>query len=151
ELLPREQPTVEVRKITPGYLRAMRIQVLRGRDVGESDVDALLVSRAAAKLLWAAADPIGRRRTLPLQSRTVVKQVVGIVNDVKQGELSGAAAATVYEYTREREWRGLTLVMRASVPPMSLAPPAAAALRAIDPEQPVQEIRTMQDVVDETL
>ena len=89
--------------------------------------------------------------TLPLQSRTVVKEVVGIVNDVKQGELSAVAAATVYEYTRERDWRGLTLVMRASVPPMSLAPPAAAALRAIDPEQPVQDIRTMQDVVDETL
>jgi predicted lysophospholipase L1 biosynthesis ABC-type transport system permease subunit len=114
-------------------------------------VEALLVSRSAAKLLWADDDPIGRRVTLPLQSRTVVKEVVGIVNDVKQGELSAVAAATVYEYTRERDWRGLTLVMRASVPPMSLAPPAAAALRAIDPEQPVQDIRTMQDVVDETL
>jgi predicted permease len=151
ELLPREQPTVEVRKITPGYLRAMRIQVLRGRDVAEGDVEALLVSRAAAKLLWADADPIGRRVTLPLQSRTVVKEVVGIVNDVKQGELSEVAAPTVYEYTRERDWGNLTLVMRASVPPMSLAPPAVAALRAIDPEQPVQDIRTMQDVVDETL
>ena len=39
ELLPRDQPTVEVRKITPGYLRAMRIPLLRGRDVADNDVE----------------------------------------------------------------------------------------------------------------
>jgi putative ABC transport system permease protein len=151
ELLPRDQPTVEVRKITPGYLRAMNITVLRGRDVADRDVEVMLVSRAAAKLLWGDADPIGRRVTLPLQSKTILKEVVGIVNDVKQGELSQAAAATVYEYTRERAWGSLSLVVRASVPPMSLAQPAVGVLRAIDPEQPVQDIRTMEEVLDETL
>jgi predicted permease len=151
ELLPRDQPTVEVRKITPGYLRAMNITVLRGRDVADSDVEVMLVSRAAVKLLWGDADPIGRRVTLPLQSKTIAKDVVGIVNDVKQGELSQAAAATVYEYTREHDWSSLSLVVRASVPPTSLAQPAVGVLRAIDPEQPVQDIRTMEDVLDETL
>jgi putative ABC transport system permease protein len=151
ELLPRDQPTVEVRKITPGYLRAMNIAVLRGRDVADRDVEVMLVSRAAAKLLWGDVDPIGRRVTLPLQSKTILKEVVGIVNDVKQGELSQAAAATVYEYTRERAWSSLSLVVRASVPPMSLAQPAVGVLRAIDPEQPVQDIRTMEEVLDETL
>nr|MDQ3069429.1 ABC transporter permease [Acidobacteriota bacterium] len=59
ELLPKDQPTVDVRKITPGYLRAMSIPVLRGRDVEERDAEAVLVSRAAAKLLWGEGDPIG--------------------------------------------------------------------------------------------
>src|SRR4029077_1919871 len=75
ELLPRDQPTVEVRKITPGYLETMRIPIVRGRDVSESDTEAMLVSRSAAKLLWGDADPIGRRVSLPLQSRTVMKEV----------------------------------------------------------------------------
>ena len=52
ELLPRDQPTVEVRKITPGYVPAMGVPIVRGRDFAESDVDVMLVSRAAAKLLW---------------------------------------------------------------------------------------------------
>jgi putative ABC transport system permease protein len=151
ELLPRDQPTVEVRKITPGYLRAMGIPVLRGRDVADSDVEVLLVSRAAAKLLWGDADPVGRHATLPLQSKTVSKEVIGIVGDVKQGELSAAAAPTVYEYTRERRWSDLSLVLRTSVPPPSLAQPAAGVLRAIDPQQPVEDIRPMQDVLDGTL
>ena len=151
ERVPRDQPTVEVRKITPGYLRAMNIPVLRGRDVVDGDLDVLLVSRAAATLLWKDADPIGRHATLPLQSKTLVEQVVGVVGDVKQGELSGAAGATVYEYTRERPWTSLSLVVRSSVPPGSIAQPVVAVLRAIDPEQPVQDVRAMEDVLDGTL
>ena len=153
ELLPRDQPTVEVRKITPGYMPAMRIPVLRGRDVLDPDVEVLLVSRAAAKLLWGDADPIGRRVTLPLQSRTVLKQVVGIVGDVKQGDLSDVSAPTVYEYTspRSSSWSSLSLVIRTSLPPTSIAEPAAAIVRALDPQQPVEDIRTMESLVDETL
>ena len=48
----------------------MEIPVLRGRDFADGDVEALLVSASAAKLLWGDEDPIGRRATLPLQSRT---------------------------------------------------------------------------------
>jgi putative ABC transport system permease protein len=151
ELLPRDQPTVEVRKITPGYLRAMRIPLLRGRDVAENDVEVMLVSRSAAKLLWGDVDPIGRHATLPLQSKTVVKEVIGIVGDVKQNELSGSAPPSVYEFTRERDLNGFSLVMRTSVPPASIGQAAAGVIRAIDPQQPVEDIRPMPEVVDETL
>jgi putative ABC transport system permease protein len=151
ELLPRDQPTVAVRKITPGYLKTMRVQLLRGRDIADSDTEVMLVSRGAAQLLWGDADPIGRRVTLPLQSKTVLKRVIGIVGDVKQGDLSEPPMATVYEYTHERDWRALAIAVRTSVPPASLAQAATAALHAIDPEQPVQNVRTMDDVLDQTL
>jgi putative ABC transport system permease protein len=151
ELLPRDQPTVAVRKIMPGYLRAMRIPLLHGRDVADNDTTVMLVSRAAAKLLWGDADPIGRRTILPLESKTTLKTVVGIVGDVKQGELSEGAMPTVYEYTREHSWRGLTLVARTQVPPASLGQAAAGVVRTMDPEQPVEDIRPMQDVLDDTL
>ena len=79
----------------------MGIPVLRGRDVVDSDADVLLVSQDAAKLYWGADDPIGRRATLPALSRTVLRQVVGIVGDVKQRNLIEGATPTVYFYTRE--------------------------------------------------
>jgi putative ABC transport system permease protein len=151
ELLPRDQPTAAVRKITPGYLQTMRVPLLRGRDVAETDTDVMLVSHDAAALLWGNADPIGRRVTLPLQSKTALKQVIGIVGDVKQGELSEPTMPTVYEYTHEHNWRGLALVVRTSVSPASLARAAAGALRGIDPEQPVEDILTMDDVLDQRL
>jgi predicted permease len=145
---PRRDPVaVQVRQITPGYLRAMGIRVLRGRDVIESDAEVLLVSVDAAKLYWGAGDPIGRRAILPAVSKTVLRQVVGIVGDVKQRNLIEGSTPTVYFYTREPYGRA-TFAVRTSVPPETLAQPAVAAIHAIDPEQPVVDIRTMAQVLD---
>jgi putative ABC transport system permease protein len=151
ELLPRDQPTAEVRKILPGYLASMRIPVLRGRDVADNDQDVLLVSRGAAKLLWGDENPIGRRITLPLQSRTLHKTVIGIVGDVKQGELADSAQPTVYEFSRDHEFRFLFMTMRTSMPLESSSAAAVAAVRGIDPQQPVEDVRALQARVDETL
>jgi predicted permease len=145
----RDPVAVQVRQITPGYLRAMRIPVLRGRDIVESDAEVLLVSRATAKLYWGADDPIGRRATLPF-SKTVLRQVVGILGDVKQRSLVEASTPTVYFYTREPYGRA-TFAIRTSVPPATMAQPAVAAIRAIDPEQPVGDIRTMVQALDGSL
>ena len=65
----RDPAAVQVRQITPGYLRAMRIPVLRGRDIVEGDAEVLLVSQDAAKLYWGTDDPIGRRAALPYRRR----------------------------------------------------------------------------------
>ena len=151
ELLPRDQPTAEVRKILPGYLASMRIPVLRGRDVADNDLEAVLVSRGAAKLLWGDEDPIGRRITLPLQSRMIHKTVVGIVGDVKQGALADPMQPTIYEFSRDHSFRFMFMTVRTSVPPASVTAAAVAALRAIDPQQPVEDVETLQSIVDDTL
>jgi predicted permease len=151
ELLPRDQPTVAVRKITPDYLRAVRVPLLKGRDVAGSDVDVMLVSRAAARLLWGRTDPVGRRAVLPLQSKTRSLQVIGIVGDVRDEGLNGDPVATVYEYTREHAWSDLSFVMRTTGPPTSIVHAAADVVRTIDPEVPVQNMRPLTAVVDQTI
>ncbi len=145
----RDPMAVQVRQITPGYLRAMGIPVLRGRDIVASDGEVMLVSRDAAKLYWGTDDPIGRRAALPF-SRTVLRPVVGIVGDVKQRNLIEPPTPTVYFYTREPYGRA-TFAIRTSVPPATLAQPAVAAIRAIDPEQPLLDIQTMVQVLDREL
>jgi predicted permease len=145
---PQRNPVaVQVRQVTPGYLRAMGIPVLRGRDILDSDAEVLLVSQDAAKLYWGADDAIGRRSILPALSKTVLRQVVGIVGDVKQRNLIEGSTPTVYFYTRE-PYDKATFAIRTAVPPATLAPPAVAAIRAIDPEQPLEDIRTMVQVLD---
>jgi putative ABC transport system permease protein len=142
----RDPVTVQARQITPGYLRAMRIPLLQGRDILENDGEVLLVSREAAKLYWGSDDPIGRRAALPF-SKTVLRRVIGIVGDVKQRNLIEASTPTVYFYTREPYGRA-TFAIRTSVPPSTLVQPAVAAIHAIDREQPVGRIRTMVQAVD---
>jgi predicted permease len=148
---PQQDPVaVQVRQITPGYLAAMGIPVLRGRDVLDNDSDVLLVSQAAARLYWGADEATGRRAILPAVAKTVLRQVVGIVGDVKQRNLIEGSTPTVYFYTRERYARA-TLVIRTSVPTATLVQPVVAALREIDPEQPVAAIQTMVEMLDAEL
>jgi predicted permease len=145
----REPVALQVRQITPGYLRAMGIPVLRGRDAVDSDAEVLLVSQDAAKLYWGDDDPIERRAALPF-SKTVLRPVVGIVGDVKQRSLTEGPTPTAYYSTREPSGR-VTFVVRTSVPSATLVQPVVAAIRAIDPEQPVVDIRTMVQVLDDKL
>jgi putative ABC transport system permease protein len=151
EALPRDQPTAAIRKITPGYLSAMRIPLLQGRDVADSDDEVVLVSRSAARLLWRDLDPIGRRITLPLQSKTTLKRVVGIVGDVKQDDLNLDTVPTIYEYTREREWRTMAFAIRTSVPPGSLTKPVVGTFAGLDAQQPVEAIITLEAALQGTL
>jgi putative ABC transport system permease protein len=145
---PQRNPVaVQVRQVTAGYLRAIGIPVLRGRDILDSDGDVLLVSQDAAKLYWGTDDAIGRRASLPALSKTVLRQVVGIVGDVKQRNLFEGSTPTVYFHAREPYGRA-TFAIRTAVPPATLAQPAVAAIRAIDPQQPVGDIRTMVEVLD---
>ena len=146
----RDAAVVQVRQISPGYVRAMGIPVLRGRDVADSDTDVLLISQEAAKLYWGADDPIGRRARLPVLSRTLHREVVGIVGDVKQRSLIEGTTPTVYFYTPD-QYAKATFAIRTSVPPATLAQPAVAAISAIDPEQPVADVRTMVQVLDREL
>jgi predicted permease len=144
---PQRNPVaVQVRQITPGYLQAMAIPVLHGRDVVESDGEVLLVSQEAARLYWGADDPIGRRAAVSA-SRTVLRQVVGIVGEVKQRNPTEPVTPTAYYFTREPYGRK-TFAIRTSVPPATLAAAAVSAIHAIDPAQPVGQIQTMTQVLD---
>jgi len=145
---PQPHPVaVQVRQITPGYLRAMHIPVLQGRDVAANDEEVLIVSRDAAKLYWGTEDPIGRRALLPALSKTLLRRVVGIVGDVKQRNLIEASTPTVYFYSRERFGKA-TFVIRTSVPPATLTQSAVAAIHAVDAQQPVGEISTFSQLLD---
>jgi predicted permease len=152
---PESQPVaVQARHITPGYMRAMRIPILRGRDVVDSDEEVMLVSREVAKLYWGSDDPIGRRVALPY-ARTVLRRIVGIVGDVKQRSLMEATTPSVYVYPRQPFGRAAFAIRsRSSATPQILATlvqPAVAAIHAIDPGQPVNKVRTMMELRDQGL
>ena len=145
---PTSPVAAQIRQVSPGYLGAMGIPVLRGRDVRDGDGHQLLVSENAAKLFWGTDDPLGRSAALPALSKTLLRRVVGIVRDVKQRDLTQGATPTVYFYTPEPSGRS-TFAIRTSVPPATIVQSAVAAIRAIDPYQPVAEILTMTQRLDE--
>jgi predicted permease len=157
-----DQPEVSVRGIIPGYFKAMHIPLIRGRELGEQDVasapGAIVISAAMAKRLWPNEDPIGKHLTMyffPNRNR----EVVGIVGDVKDNGLNGAADATLYvpfaqlEQPPAQPFRSfpIWIVLRASANAASLVPAITAAIHQVNPELPVLGSSTLDEVVGNSL
>jgi predicted permease len=143
-----EQPEMAVRQSSPGYLRTMRIPLLRGRDFRERDTRAVLISESVAKRFWPGQDPLGARIRFTLVDKEAVWEIVGVVGDIKDIGLAAETPETmVYQWTRERPMRYLNLVVRTANDPASVVQPATAVIRQIDAEQPVRNVSSMDDLI----
>ena len=158
-----EQPEVDVRLISPGYMRAMRIPVVKGRDFTDDDVAGkprvVVISESMAKRFWPNEDPIGKHLKLTFSSNAD-REVIGIVGDVKLDSLDESrSTATLYSPEPQLsspalgEWRsfGMSMVVRTSANPGSVLSAVTAAVHQVDPETPVLDAKTMDVVVDESV
>jgi putative ABC transport system permease protein len=146
-----EQPQVQGNVITPGYLRTMRIPIVRGRDITARDRSGgpavALISEAMARRLWPGEDPIGQRFTIAFFPEAV-REVVGIVRDVRERELATAGTASVYLPLAQVPVTDAVLAVRTQVTaPEVLASSLTAAVRGIDPDLPVVDVMAMEMVV----
>jgi predicted permease len=143
-----EQSEMAVRQSSPGYLRTMRIPLLRGRDFREGDTRAVLISESVAKRFWQGQDPLGARVRFTLVDQEAVWEIVGVVGDVKErGLAAGLPETMVYQWTRQRPLRYLNLVVRTVSDPASVVQPVAAVIRQIDREQPMRNVSSMDDII----
>jgi putative ABC transport system permease protein len=158
-----EQPEVSVRVATPGYLEAMRVPLLQGRNISPDDradsAAVVVISQSMAKQFWPNGDAIGHHLKLsffPDKDR----QVVGIVGDVKQNGIdSSAGIATLYWPVAQlvaptnEFWKSypLSLVIRTTVAPRALATAVTDAIHQINKDVPVDNVLTLEEFVDATL
>jgi predicted permease len=158
-----EQPEVDVRVISTEYLRAMHIQLVRGRDFNENDTadkpGAILISDAMAKRFWPNEDALGKRLTLTFAPGKI-REVVGIVADVKldgldQAELNSAIYEPLTQISAppSGEWRsfGLDVVVRTTTPPATLVSAVTNSVHAIDAQQAVAHVMTMDQFMAESI
>jgi predicted permease len=143
-----ELPGAFVYIVTPGYLGAMGMQLLAGRDFSWSDAPdserAVILNRTAANFLWPDQDPIGR---VSLVNGKDVR-VVGVVSDVRESSLETQPGWQMYLPSTQDGPEGAELVVRTKLPPDVLASSVMSTLRAINPGQPATEFRTIQQLVD---
>ena len=140
--------------VSAEYFGAMRIPLRAGRlfrDDGEVEPVAVL-SESAARSLWPGENPLGKRVSRPVtEPPGVYWRVVGIVGDVRSGGLDRAPTPAVYRPYGQKGGTLFSLVIRAAVPPESLAKTVRQALGRVDPDVPVPEIRPMAQVIAESV
>jgi putative ABC transport system permease protein len=149
-----EQPEVAVRDVTPGYVGAIGMRVLEGRDFADSDRPgrpfAVLVSAATARRFWPNQHAVGKRLTLGLISSTS-REVVGVVSDVKVNGLNDSDSQTIYVPTTQEPSPELSFVIRSTLAPHAIGPSVVGAIHAVDREQPVVQIQTMDEVIGDSI
>jgi len=139
--------------ITPDYLRTMNIPLLRGRFFTEQDnMDSpmvVILDEEVARRAWPGENPIGRRvRSGPTSPWA---EVVGVVGHIRHEKLETDERLQIYWNYWQRARDRMSLVVRTSVDPHSLVSPLLNVIQSIDADQPAFAVRTMNEVVDQSL
>ncbi|MEP6492112.1 MAG: ABC transporter permease [bacterium] len=137
--------------VTPDYFAATRIPLLRGRVFDSHDVAGaprvVLINESFAKRKFAGRDPIGQRmRFGPDEGEWYT--VVGVVGDVRQASLDVDQPDAVYVPPSQWHWVDAvaSLVVRARVDAVSLAPAIRAAIWSVDKDQAIVRVATMEQL-----
>ncbi|MGC9945275.1 MAG: ABC transporter permease [Bryobacteraceae bacterium] len=136
---------------TPGYLRAIGMQLRAGRDFNWQDQPrserVVIVNQAAARYHWPGQNPVGRTALV----NGVDTRVIGVIADVRECSVEDSSGIEMYLPETQADPEGAELVVRSQVPPEALASSLMRTLRVYNPEQPAAEFRPVQSVVDHAI
>ena len=140
-----------IRSITPGYFRALGMQLLRGRDLewNESSTP-IVVSRSAADAFWPGRSAIDRQ--IAFNINPTGYPVVGEVNDTRQTSLAISPGPIVYISMRRyaRVFHTMTLIVRGSSSVEAMVATIRGVLHDVDPRLPLYNVQTMESIVDQS-
>jgi putative ABC transport system permease protein len=154
-----EQPEVDVRMISTGYMSSLRIPIVRGRDFNEGDVagrpGAVLISESLAQRFWPSDVAVGKHLTLTFFP-DFSREVVGVVGDVKLDGLDQTRPAVALYMPLDQVsapvpggWSSfpMSLLVRTATNPAGVASAVANAVHQVDREVPLRDVLSMDDVV----
>jgi len=148
---------VVTRMISPGYFDTMSIPLLKGRQLTDQDTDkspnVAVVSETMARRFWPGEEAVGKRIAVGrARSPEDWINVIGVVKDVRQMELTAEPAPQMYlSYRQYGFFDAQDLVVKTDVDPASMASTVRKAVWEIDKDQPVSNIRTMETILADSI
>jgi len=146
---PPGQPFVaDVRVSDLGYFESMRIPLRRGRWFTERELhersNVVIVNEALVRRYFPDQDPLGQRLSIAMTDPIVPTEIVGVVGDVRYADLTEAVRPMTYWPHPQLPYNAMTLTVRAAGNPLALSPAIARVIQALDKDQPVSDVRTME-------
>jgi predicted permease len=146
-----QQPIVSIKYVTPGYLEAMEIELVRGRALEERDREdtapVVLINEAMARRHWDGADPLGELVAFSAST----PEIVGVVSDTREWGPESDPFPIVYlnAYTSTSRTMGLTI--RTTGDPHEILDEFRTTMLALDPDQPLYDALSMEEVMREEM
>ncbi len=149
-LPPGRQINAYLRDISPSYFRTMGIPVLAGRAFSDYDnADAprvVVIDQTLAHQFFPHQDPIGKHLQLPDATRPP-REIVGVVGSVRETGIDQQPRPTIYFRYLQSPDQTISLVVRTASEPREMIPAIKDAIRAVDKDQPLFDIKTMDDII----
>jgi len=147
-----EAPGVSYRRILPNYFRAMGIPLLQGREFDERDTggkpDVVIINQKMAQRHWPDGDAIGKRIKVGPPENEPWVTIVGVVGNVNHTGLDAEPDFATYEPHAKRPWSNMTVLVRTSGDPLSLAGPVQRELKTAEKEILIEDVVTMNRRLD---
>jgi putative ABC transport system permease protein len=150
---PGESMAARYRVISLNYLRAMEIPLLKGRDFTESDgreaPPVVLINETLAKRYFPNEDPLGK--LLKLEGQEAPREIVGVIGSVRHVKLDTEARPEIYAPHTQAPQPTMTIVVRTTSDPLSLVNAMRGQVAAVDKDQPVYDVKTMDQYLAESV
>jgi putative ABC transport system permease protein len=151
-----ELSAVDMRVATPGYFRSMGIPILEGRAFDARDTAKStpvgVIDERIAQLMWPGESPIGKRyRVAPHLLKTPWFEIIGVVGHIRHDGIDVDTRAQSYWPAAQWPQDRVALVVKTERSASSLTASVIRAIHDIDPEQPVYDVRTMDEWVNRSL
>jgi putative ABC transport system permease protein len=155
EPLPGQAPTTDVRVADNGFFNALKVPLLRGRLFTDREMheksNVVVINDTLARHYFANVDPIGKSLVIAMTRPNVPTEIVGVVGDVKYADFATEPRAMTYWPHPQLAYSAMTLTLRTASDPAAFAPIVEREVRAMDKDQPLSDIRTMDQWVARTL
>jgi predicted permease len=153
---PGEMRTAVEQSVSPGFLHTLHVPLREGRFFSASDgpntPPAVVLSENLARRIWPNQDPIGKRiRFGTGDAQGPWRTVVGVIGGIKQSPFAQHADPTAYFPYDQLPQASAGVMLRAAGDPTALARAARAQTRGIDPDVPIYDVRTLEQLIGDNL
>jgi putative ABC transport system permease protein len=150
--LPGQAPSVDISACDSGYFRTLGLPLVSGRFFTDREMrqasNVAIVNRAFARVYFPNEEPLGKRLAIAFVRPVVPVEIVGVVDDFHAFDLWTAPRPTVFWPHVQQPYNTMTLTVRTGGDPLASAPAVIRAVRTIDKDQPVSDVRSMTQWID---
>jgi putative ABC transport system permease protein len=147
--------SLQIKGVTPGFFQTLGMRLLRGRDFAKTDIQGApgvaIINESMMRRYWPDGNAIGKRVSFGTgkSEKPIWNEIVGIVNDTRDTSLNSTPQPEVFLSLWQSPTDGIDFYLRTSGDPASLAPAAQSQIWALDHDQPVTNLSTMEVAISE--
>ncbi|HEV7551091.1 MAG TPA: ABC transporter permease [Candidatus Angelobacter sp.] len=144
-----ERPFIIIEAISPAWFKTMHVPLQAGREFTDADnaqsPKVVIVNQALARRYWPNENPVGKHIVV---GRQTASEIIGVAVDVKNRGLALDAAPQLYLPFPQLPWGNMNLLVRTAANPNAMVSAVRAQVAAIDSDQPVTNIQTVDEIMD---